>query len=180
MNVSPSPAGASSPSMSGFLGVACLVLAVALPASSAHALWALSPEGWLARAGIVPPMPLSPWQLGIAFVFGMLPVTAMACGLVRAWQCLRGFVRGEVFGLATVMHLRGFAAAVLCSAVLGLVVPAVLSVVLTWQAPPGKRALVLGIGSSDLLMALVAGIVWQIAAVFTRAVALAEENAQFV
>jgi len=46
-------------------------------------------------------------------------------------------VRGEVFGLATVTHLRGFAAAVLCSAVLGLVVPAVLSVVLTWQAPPG-------------------------------------------
>jgi len=37
-----------------------------------------------------------------------------------------------------------------------------------------------GVGSSDLLMALVAGIVWQIAAVFTRAVALAEENAQFV
>ena len=180
MNVSPSPSGTSSATMSRLLGAACLGLAVLLPASTLYAVWTLSPEGWLARAGITTPMPVSPWQAGIASVLGLLPVSALAYGLLRARQCLRGFVRGEVFGLATVMHLRGFAAAVLCSAVLGLVVPAVLGVVLTWQAPPGKRALVLGLGSSDLLMALVAGIVWQIAAVFTRAVALAEENAQFV
>jgi hypothetical protein len=53
-------------------------------------------------------------------------------------------------------------------------------VVLTLGAPAGQRALSLGLGSNELLTLLFAGMVWQIAAVMTRAVALAEENAQFV
>jgi hypothetical protein len=55
-----------------------------------------------------------------------------------------------------------------------------ISVVLTWSAPPGQRALSVSLASHDLLMALVAGIVWQIATVFARAIELAEDHAQIV
>jgi hypothetical protein len=53
-------------------------------------------------------------------------------------------------------------------------------VVLTAGAPVGQRALALGFGSNELLTLLFAGMVWQIAAIMAKAVALAEENAQFV
>jgi len=52
--------------------------------------------------------------------------------------------------------------------------------VLTSAVPAGPRALSLSLGSNELLTLLFAGMVWQIAAVMARAVALAEENAQFV
>jgi hypothetical protein len=55
-----------------------------------------------------------------------------------------------------------------------------ITVVLTAGAPAGQRALSLGFGSNELLTLLFAGMVWQIAAVMAKAVALAEENAQFV
>jgi len=52
--------------------------------------------------------------------------------------------------------------------------------VLTLGAPAGQRALAMGLGSNELLTLLFAGMVWQISAVMAKAVALAEENAQFV
>lgn len=180
MSQPPRPAGVGSIAMSRLLAVACLALAIALPLLTGHALYELSAEGWLNRFGIRTPMPVSPWQVGMALALGLLPACAMAYGLFRVQQCLRGFVRGETFCLSTVRHLRQFAAAALSSAVLGLVVPVPISLILTWHAPAGQRALSVSIGSSELLMALVAGIVWQVAAVFTRAIELADENAQFV
>lgn len=180
MSQSPRPAGVGSIAMSRLLAMACLALAVALPLLTAHALQELSAEEWLNRAGIRSPMPVSPWQLGASLALGLLPACAMAYGLFRVQQCLRGFVRGETFRLSTVRHLRQFAAAALTSAVLGLVVPTLISLVLTWHAPAGQHALSVSVGSSELLMALVAGIVWQVAAVFTRAIELADENAQFI
>jgi hypothetical protein len=111
---------------------------------------------------------------------GMLPVGGVAYGLLRARQCFRGFVRGESFSLGTVRHLRGLAVGMLVSAVAGLSSPALISVLLTLDAPAGQHALSVRVGSSEILMLLFAGVVWQIAHVMTQAVALAEEHAQIV
>ncbi|MFY9509519.1 MAG: DUF2975 domain-containing protein [Rubrivivax sp.] len=180
MGQSPPRVAVGSIALSRLLAVACLILSVALPLLSLYALSGLSAEAWFSRVGLRSLAPTAPWQVGAAFGLALLPVSAMAYGLLRASQCLRGFVRGEVFDVSTVKHLRGFAAAALVSALLGLAVPMLISLVLTWHAPPGQHALAMGVSASDLLMALVAGIVWQVAAVFTRAIALAEENAQFI
>ena len=77
-------------------------------------------------------------------------------------------------------YLRGFAAGFFASVVTGFFVAMAISVVLTLGAPAGQRALAVGLGSNELITLLFAGMVWQIAAVMSRAVALAEENAQFV
>ena len=95
-------------------------------------------------------------------------------------RCFSGFSQAEYFSLRTVKYLRGFAAGIFASVVTGVLASTLVTVVLTMGAPAGQRALSLGLGSNELLTLLFAGMVWQIAAVMARAVALAEENAQFV
>lgn len=120
------------------------------------------------------------WQTAAAFSIGMVPVCGMSYGLLRARQCFLGFVRGETFSLGTVLHLRGFAAGLLVSSMAGLVAPTLMSVLLTWGAPEGHRSLAVALGAQHLLMLLFAGILWQIAHAMTRAVEIADENAQIV
>ena len=166
--------------MTRLLSLVCLILALSLPVWTACALWALPTDGWFARVGIAASLSISTWQRGLSMALALLPVAAMAYGLIRARQCLQGFLRQEIFTPSTVRHLRGFASAIFASACLGLVMPAPISLVLTWEAPSGHRALSLAVNASDLLMALVAGIIWLIATVFSRAVDLADDHAQIV
>ena len=180
----------SSPASQGlnvWLAFVCLALAIALPALTLYGLCTTPSEIWLERLGIKSPsvtgqpgFPIALWQSGLAALIGMLPVCAMAYGLLRARPCFLGFVRGDTFSLGTVQHLRGFAVGMFAAAVAGLLSPVLISVLLTFGAPPGQRALSLGIGSNEVLMLLFAGIVWQIARVMTQAVELADEHAQIV
>lgn len=172
--------GVSGALLSRSLAWACLALAVALPVWAAASLWRLPSVEWLARLGIGADVGVSTVQLITASVLAMLPVLALSFGLVKAWHCLVGLARGEVFALATVVHLRAFAGAAAIAALLGMAVPAISSVVLSWQAAPGQRALALNIASSDLLLVLFAGVIRQVASVLAQAVELAEEHAQIV
>lgn len=173
--------------LNNWLALACLALALALPALTLYGLCTTPPEIWLDRLGDRSSpatgqrgFQIAPWQIGFAALIGMLPVCAMAYGLFRARLCFLGFVRGDTFSLGTVQHLRGFAVGMFAAAVAGLLSPALISMLLTLGAPPGQRALSLGIGSSEVLTLLFAGIVWQIARVMTQAVELADEHAQIV
>ena len=178
-----------SPSLAWSRGLAwgCLALAMVLPVAALVGLWAASPEVLLAQAGVqlpagavVPAVSLAVWQRVLAVALGLLPVAGMAYGLVRAWQCFAGFARGAVFSLGTVRHLRGFASGLLAASLAGLLVPTLLSALLTWGAPAGSRSLAVALGGQHLLMLLFAGIVWQIAHAMARAIEIADDNAQIV
>jgi hypothetical protein len=179
-----SPAGAR---LNALLALACLAMVMAIPALTLYGLCTTPPEIWLARLGGTsafpagqPGLQIAGWQSGLAVLAGMLPACAMAYGLFRARLCFLGFARGETFSLGTVRHLRGFAVGMFAAALGGLVSSPLVSMLLTLGAPPGKRSLGLTIGSSELLMLLFAGLVWQIAHVMTQAAALADEHAQIV
>ena len=187
MKSSTSPTPPVGQRINAFLAAACLALAIVLPAFTLYGLCTTPSEIWLARLGVKSSSPTGPlgfqialWQSGLATLIGMLAVCAIAYGLLRARLCFLGFVRGEAFSLGTVRHLRGFAIGMFASAIAGLLSPVLISVLLTLGAPAGRRSLVLGLGSSEVLMLLFAGIVWQIAHVMTRAVELADEHAQIV
>jgi hypothetical protein len=179
-----SPAGAR---LNALLALACLAMVMAIPALTLYGLCTTPPEIWLARLGGTsafpagqPGLQIAGWQSGLAVLAGMLPACAMAYGLFRARLCFLGFARGETFSLGTVRHLRGFAVGMFAAALGGLVSSPLISMLLTLGAPPGKRSLGLTIGSSELLMLMFAGMVWQIAHVMTQAAALADEHAQIV
>ncbi len=165
---------------------ACALLAVALPLAVLYQLVTTPTEGLLLRAGVslsavqAAMLDVELWQRMLATALGMLPVCCASYGLVCAMRCFSGFSQGEYFSLRTVQYLRGFAAGFFASVVTGFFAAMAASVVLTLGAPAGQRALAIGLGSNELLTLLFAGMVWQIAAVMAKAVALAEENAQFV
>ncbi|MDP1739502.1 MAG: DUF2975 domain-containing protein [Polaromonas sp.] len=164
----------------------CALLAVALPLAVFYQLVTTPTEGLLLRSGVslstlqVAVLEVELWQRVLAVALGMVPVFCASYGLVCAMRCFSGFSQSEYFSLRNVRYLRGFAAGVFASVVAGFFVAMAISVLLTLGAPAGQRALAMGLGSNELLTLLFAGMVWQIAAVMAKAVALAEENAQFV
>jgi hypothetical protein len=180
------PTGPDVQGISSVLAWACALLAVALPLAVAYHLLSTPVENLLLRAGLslqaaqAAAMDISLGQKCLAVLLGVLPVCCASYGLVCAMRCFSGFSQAEYFSLRTVKYLRGFAAGIFASVVMGVVTSMLITVVLTLGAPAGQRALSLGLGSNELLTLLFAGMVWQIAAVMARAVALAEENAQFV
>lgn len=172
------------PVLSRVLAAACVALAVLLPVATAIALWLLPVQAWPARFGIPgvagPAASLAAWQLDVAWLAGMLPVSCAACGLWHARRCFQGFARGDYFNETVVGSLRGLSVGMLAAAVAGLVAPSIVSLALSWNLGPGQRSLAIGFGSNDLLLLLFSAVVWQIATVMRRAVALARENEAFI
>ena len=169
------------------LAWSCLALAVLLPVAGLYSSLQMSPLDMLMQMGIRLPMdadvhslPIAVWQHVMAVCISLLPAGAVAYALWRAHQCFSGFVRAEVFSLSTVQHLRGFATGLLVSSCAGLLAPTAIAWLLTLGAPAAGRALTVSLGSQQLLMLLFSGIVWQMGHAMTRAVALAEDNAQIV
>ena len=173
--------------LSRILAWACLLLAVLLPVAAFSSSLQNSAVDMLVQMGIRLPsgaslqsLPIALWQQGLAVAVSLLPVSAAAYALWRAHQCFSGFVRAEVFSVATVRHLRGFAAGLLVSSIAGLVAPTAIVWLLTLNAPAGGRVLTISLGAQQLLMLLFSGIVWQMGHAMTRAVELAEDNAQII
>ncbi|MFT7759296.1 UNVERIFIED_CONTAM: hypothetical protein ODX46_25225, partial [Salmonella enterica subsp. enterica serovar Enteritidis] len=76
--------------------------------------------------------------------------------------------------------LRAFAMAVFVSTLLQPFAYAALSLILSWTNPAGQRALSIGISSDMWLGLLFAGTIIVIAWVMREAIAIADENAQYV
>jgi len=172
--------------LSRVLSASCLALAVVLPVLAGYYLCTSSVSALAHTIGIPTPVrdptafQLALLQRALVVALGAMPVLCMAYGLLCARHCFVSFAQGTYFSSSAVRGLRGFAAGVFFSVVASLAVAPLLSVVLTLGGAGAKPSMTFNIGSSQVLSLLFAGIVWQIAAVMTKAVALAEENAQFV
>jgi hypothetical protein len=116
----------------------------------------------------------------LAFLVSMLPLAALIWGLRQAQQCFNGFAKQQFFTAETVGSLRAFAMAVFVSTLLQPFAYAALSLILSWTNPAGQRALSIGISSDMWLGLLFAGTIIVIAWVMREAIAIADENAQFI
>ncbi|MES2935420.1 MAG: DUF2975 domain-containing protein [Pseudomonadota bacterium] len=164
------------------LGGICGLLMLGLPATTLYAAFGTSSHTMLTNLGVAwaPANPIPEWQRGVSIVVSLIPVTCMSYGLFFARQIFLDFANNAYFNFKIVKSMRSFAAGVFTAAFSGLIVSPLIGVILTLQAPAGSHALALHVGSQELLGMLFGGIAWQIAHVMTKAVALAEENAQFV
>jgi hypothetical protein len=164
-------------------GRLCMALAVSLPALTAVSLfwgWPAALSAGAAGMGVtLMTSELAAWRQAAAAVLAMMPVLALALALQRASRCLAAFARGEHFGLAAVRALRGFSVTMLLAGLASTVVPTLLVLLLT-TGGAGPARLALNFGSQHLILLLFAGITWQIAAAWAKAVVLAEEHAQIV
>ncbi|KQV86729.1 hypothetical protein [Rhizobacter sp. Root1221] len=155
---------------SRWLAQALFVAALALP------LAVLGWGGVAGRAvlwpdGALPSLPVQAACAGLALV----PVSCISASLLFARRCFLAFACGAHFLRGTARHLRACAGAMFAAGVAGTVVPPLVGLLAS-----GGHRLALGLDSSQVLLLLLAAIVWKVAAVLARASDLADDLAQFV
>lgn len=168
--------------LSRVMAAACLATAALLSAAMA-VYWAITPTPALFSHAGLPNFPTHDIDIAtrvVAFIIAMIPLGALACGLLCARQCFSAFARGEVFAPAPIRQLRLLAIAVAVSALLKPFTGAALSVLLSMRGTAGMKTLAFNIGSDTLIALIFAGTVAVIAWVMSEALAIADENQQFV
>ncbi|MDE2047718.1 MAG: hypothetical protein KGJ44_04880 [Betaproteobacteria bacterium] len=164
----------------------CLLLAVLLPAAVAYALWRDWPQSLLGalgerasaqRALLLAQLSWPRQVVTLALAFAPAVLTSMA--LLSASHFFAACARGRVLAGETVQSMRRFAARLLAAAVAGLAVPTLAGLALT-AGGATQAVLVMSVGSQPILLIVFSALGWQMARVLARAVALAEENAQFI
>lgn len=160
----------------------CSAVALLLVAGMAL-YWSLTPAKLLlGQAGI---WPTGDAGIGAAirvagFLVSMLPLGATVFALLKLRGCFQAFARGAIFQAGPIRDLKAFAIAIAASALLKPVAGALLSLLLSRAAAGGQLRLVLQFGSDQILALMLAGAVAVAAWIFAEAIAIAEENAQFV
>lgn len=168
--------------LSRVMAMACLATAVLLSAAMA-AYWAVTPTPTLFSHAGLPTFPTHDIDIVtriFAFAIAMIPLGALIWGLLSARHCFAAFARGEVFAPAPIRQLRLLAIGVAASALLKPFAGAALSVLLSMRGTAGMKTLAFNIGSDTLIALIFAGTVAVIAWVMSEALAIAEENQQFV
>lgn len=168
--------------LSKLMAIGCLATSVLLVAAMVS-YWAATPAHVLrSQAGLVGAAPEGiefPMRV-LACGISMVPLAALIYGLVNANRCFGALAAGQIFSIEAIGRLRVFAIAVAVSALLKPFAGAALSVVLSWSEAPGRKILVLNVGSDTLIALIFAGTVAVVAWVMTEAVVISEENQQFV
>jgi signal transduction histidine kinase/FixJ family two-component response regulator len=112
----------------------------------------------------------------LGFCASLPSLFVLSYGLWRLWRLFGEYQAGRFFAIATQGHLRGFAWALLGSALLTPVTYTLMSIALSAGMPPGQQMLSVSVGT-DLFLELVAGIAMlAIAFVLTQASRLSELN----
>lgn len=168
--------------LSRMMAATCLATAALLSIAMA-VYWAITPTPALFSHAGLPNFPTYDIDIAtriFAFILAMIPLGALAWGLLCAHHCFTAFARGEVFAPAPIRQLRLLAIAVAASALLKPFTGAALSVLLSMRGSAGVKTLAFNIGSDTLIALIFAGTVAVIAWVMSEALAIAEENQQFV
>ncbi|MEZ4371054.1 MAG: DUF2975 domain-containing protein [Polyangiaceae bacterium] len=123
---------------------------------------------------------IASWQEVSTLVFMLTPVVLLTLALFQLAKALSAFARGEYFATTTIARLRRFAGLMLASALAGLVLPSLCSLILSYGASAGEGRFSVGIGSGQILGVLCAGGTWLFAALLTETRRLSQENSEFV
>jgi len=168
--------------LSRILVYLCIGISIVL-AAGLVAYWVVSTDDTIHLDARLPGIAVHPieWDIRLAsMVISALPLACLIWGLLRVRRCFEAFGQGRFFTLENIHGLRDFAIAVFASTLLKPVAGAALSILLSWQTYATGKSLVVNFGSDALLALLFAGLIAVIAWVMAEAMAIADENAQFV
>lgn len=186
--------------MRGLLLAAAVLLVTALVA-----MWFFTSEAVLARGiysflgvtaavapvsegvhiGLAAPVSVPRLQLGPGYrvlgfaLFGVLAGLALR-GIAHAYAMFADFGRGDVLTVATARRLRGIALLVTVFSAAVPVLKTTLALALTLANGPGGRHMLIDIDVSDILLALLGGLLFSLAWAMEEAARVAEENRGFI
>ncbi|MEO0680309.1 MAG: hypothetical protein AAF192_07825 [Pseudomonadota bacterium] len=160
---------------------AAALLSVALAALLLWPGWleaALARSGWIAAAP--PAAPLTGAQRALAGAV-LFCVSAAGIRAVLAGARLFGLWHaGEVFSDRSARAMRAVGFRLLAFAALALLATPVMTVTLSWHAPPGERILAVTIDGAMVLAALVGGLLAAMGQALRLGVEIERENRSFV
>ena len=133
-----------------------------------------------AATGVTPAETISGPARVIGFIGTMLPAAAVMIGLLYLRRLFNAYAAGEFFTTRNAARICGFAWSVIAMGLLRPVSGMLASVAVTLDNPPGQRSLAIGLGSPEVNILFVGGVVLVIGWVMREAARLADENAAFV
>lgn len=134
----------------------------------------------LASPASVPRLQLGPGYRVLGFaLFGVLAGLALR-GIAHAYAMFADFGRGDVLTVASARRLRGIALLVTVFSAAVPVLKTVLVLALTLANGPGGRHMLIDIDVSDILLALLGGLLFSLAWAMEEAARVAEENRGFI
>jgi len=162
--------------------VRAMIVAAAIALTGSQAWYWSSPRRALELvrplAGEVLSIDTQAHVLGI--LCSLVPLGVLLMALLRLWNVFGEYARGRVFSRHALVSLRGFARWLLVAGFVSPLYGALLSVVVTWGNGPGRRQLMLQLGSNDYEMLLFGLVVLAISTVMVEAARVAEDNEGFV
>ena len=160
---------------------AAVLVIVLIAAPVLAALYAASSfaagHPWLTADGVAPPALTPSVRLALlaAMLANMLP---LLWGLVEARRLFRSYAGGGIFTEYAAARFGRFALALALTGMAGPVAALALSAALSWLGATVPSLAIL-VSSTDILLVLLGGMLWIIAAALRGAARIAEENASF-
>ena len=116
----------------------------------------------------------------VAFLFALAPAGFTVWALLSLRRLFLLYAHGEVFSHQALRMLNHVAVALFASVIVGFVMQAPITLLLSWHLGAGHRSVSIGIGSHEVASLFMAGVVLVIARVMAEARRVADENASFV
>ncbi|WP_282605873.1 DUF2975 domain-containing protein [Pelagibius sp. Alg239-R121] len=161
----------------------CLLIIFALPLILAL-VWTnlehLGPEVLAQLPSQVRFEALGPGTLLLGFAINLLPVIVLIYGLIQLRRLFTSYSQGIIFSSEQAGRLRKFALASILSVCVQILSNSLLSVVLTFNNPPGNRQLAVSLSSDQLGTIFLGAVFLVIAWIMGEASRIAEDNAQIV
>jgi hypothetical protein len=164
-----------------------LVVSLLLPVASLWSLWNTGFKEVLVESGITEravslaqQWPLTGMRQGLFGLFVLLPDFLISAALLTLRRTFVEFARGAYFGVPVMTGLRNFSLCISAYCFLEIALNPARTAILTWFNGKGQREAVLSISSPHIMLLFMVGCVWIVTWVFGRAIALQEENRQFV
>lgn len=138
----------------------------------------------LATGTTVAPLPAgsvaSGLYLWLGLAVGLLPAVALFWALELLRRLFHQYEEGDVLTECAAILIRRIGKAMLLLAVLKIAVHLIQTLILTWQAPPGSRAISIAFGQAEVGFLLLAGLLTVSGWAMTEAARIAEENRSFI
>lgn len=172
--------------LSGRLERLIAVLAAAVLLAALAGMWlAVSNPAWLvsfigAQWSLpVPAVPSGPVR-GLLAVALLLQAGLLVWALASLRRAFAEVSRGDLFGTAAAHHLRRAGALFMVNAAAMLLGRPVVALILSIDMPPGERFISIGVGTPELLVLLLSGVVTVFGHLMAVAAEVDDENRRFV
>ena len=110
----------------------------------------------------------------------LIPFAMLLYGFYNIWKLLALYASGDLFPVKGSLYLQRFGLTLCFLAPTQILIRSLASLVFSMNNPPGKRQLIIELGSNDVVMFLIGTLIYIVGKVSVEAARVAEENKQFL